>query len=1043
MTRFALRRFLPVLPVAFLLLTVHASAQQGKEAVIGAHAKSGNITAAQLDRIATRFHAWQESNTLLRRHPELWNVRGLGIEQIHAYDRAFRSVPGLSVAWDENDGIPLAMSGQPLQHSRSTFGGSGSMHDRTAQAFFTAFADLLKLHGEDDRFTLLSSQRDERGRTHLRFAQQRRGIPVWGGEVICGITAAGDLDYFSGRYHPSTVPVTGRFMVGTEEALASARSWLGAQGVHIDQLQQVPAPYRAEQPSTSRCYVASDGVLLPAWVVELRPNFRDRWRIFIHAASGSVLRAYNSTCTDGPEKATATDLAGNSIPIDTYLHQGSYFMIDASRAMFDAAASVLPNNPAGAIVTLDANNSDLVNVTHVSSANNSWSDASSVSAHAHLGTVYEYFRSTHGRSAIDGRGGSMYAIVNVTQGGRSMENAFWNGQFMAFGNGGTVFDPLAGALDIAAHEMTHGVTEYTAGLEYLNQSGALNEAFSDIFAAMVDRDDWLLGEDVTRVSNDFPTGAMRDMRDPHNGSSTGAAAWQPRHMDEYVSLPESVDNGGVHVNSGIINHAAYLLSENIGRDKAERIFYDALSTKLTRQSQFIDFRLAIIRSAQELYGAVEAAAAGGACDQVGILDGNPTGDPTDYPPVDGDDRMLFVNTDPFLPAPLWVVTPPGGQNDYSSVSFTEVWSRPSVSDDGSVAVFVDTEFNIRAIALDGPPNEQVIDNSEVWNSIALSKDQKLIAVTTTLLNPEIYVLDISGVAPVARAFEVHTPNYSGTAVPNTALFPDALDFSLDNSTLLFDTYNEIDINGSRFGFWDINLMDVWDPAAGAFGSGNIERVFPQDHEVSIGNPVYARTRPTVIAFDVQFPGDATAYVMAMDLLSGDPVVVAEATYGENGYPTYNGDDSVLSFVRIAQNMSVIFNVPLAADAMTSTGDPQAFVIAGTAPVWFRTGNRPVAVRSPAPPRAQSAELAANYPNPFNPATTIPFHLQQSLHVRLSVHDVLGREVRVLVDRTLTAGSHAATWDGSDQAGRPLPSGTYYSRLTVDGRTYTKQMLYLK
>jgi flagellar hook assembly protein FlgD len=90
-----------------------------------------------------------------------------------------------------------------------------------------------------------------------------------------------------------------------------------------------------------------------------------------------------------------------------------------------------------------------------------------------------------------------------------------------------------------------------------------------------------------------------------------------------------------------------------------------------------------------------------------------------------------------------------------------------------------------------------------------------------------------------------------------------------------------------------------------------------------------------------------------------------------------------------------------------------------------------------------AELAANYPNPFNPSTTIPYRLRQEGHVRLSVHDALGREVRLLVRDSMPAGAHAAVWDGSADNGRSLPSGTYFSRLTVDGQTLTKQMLYLK
>ena len=94
-----------------------------------------------------------------------------------------------------------------------------------------------------------------------------------------------------------------------------------------------------------------------------------------------------------------------------------------------------------------------------------------------------------------------------------MDNAFWNGEFMGYGNGNQGFKPLAGALDVAGHEMTHGVIENTARLEYRNQSGALNESFADIFATLIDRDDWTLGEDVVK-SNVFPSGALRSLENP-------------------------------------------------------------------------------------------------------------------------------------------------------------------------------------------------------------------------------------------------------------------------------------------------------------------------------------------------------------------------------------------------------------------------------------------------------------------------------------------------------------------------------------------------
>ena len=105
--------------------------------------------------------------------------------------------------------------------------------------------------------------------------------------------------------------------------------------------------------------------------------------------------------------------------------------------------------------------------------------------------------------------------------------------------------------------MTHGVVEKTANLEYQDESGALNESFADVFGAMIDRDDWKMGEDVMQPGVN-PNNALRDLQDPHNGVSSNSSWWQPKHTDEQYT--QSDDNGGVHINSGIPNHAFYLFA---------------------------------------------------------------------------------------------------------------------------------------------------------------------------------------------------------------------------------------------------------------------------------------------------------------------------------------------------------------------------------------------------------------------------------------------------------------------------------------------------
>ena len=206
-----------------------------------------------------------------------------------------------------------------------------------------------------------------------------------------------------------------------------------------------------------------------------------------------------------------------------------------------------------------------------------------------LGEVFDYYSDTFGRDSYDDAGGDLIASINFCETpGTPMRNAYWNGTQMVFGDG------YASSLDITAHELAHAVTEMTAGLEYQCQSGALNESMSDIFASNVDDDDWEIGEDL-------PGGAIRDMEHPEDGDPP-----QPAHVDDFNEMPNDGnpfnDHGGVHYNSGIPNHAYYLMVKAIGRDAAEAIVYRALTEELGPDSNFEDFRTASLEVARRLWG---------------------------------------------------------------------------------------------------------------------------------------------------------------------------------------------------------------------------------------------------------------------------------------------------------------------------------------------------------------------------------------------------------------------------------------------------------
>jgi hypothetical protein len=241
-------------------------------------------------------------------------------------------------------------------------------------------------------------------------------------------------------------------------------------------------------------------------------------------------------------------------------------------------------------LTYTANNGYGLPGTLLISEGGTSTDPVAQSTHNNAGATYDYFWNTHGRDSFNNAGAQIVSSVHVQSG---YNNAFWNGSQMAFGDGdGVNYGPFGISLDVVAHEFSHGVDQYSANLIYSYQSGALNESYSDVFGAMVDRDDWDLGEDVKTPG--VPGDAIRSLENP-------GLYGQPAHMRDYYVT--SGDNGGVHKNSGIPNKAAYNVAQAIGKDKMERIWYRTLTLYLGRSSQFEDACDYSVLAATDLYGA--------------------------------------------------------------------------------------------------------------------------------------------------------------------------------------------------------------------------------------------------------------------------------------------------------------------------------------------------------------------------------------------------------------------------------------------------------
>lgn len=291
------------------------------------------------------------------------------------------------------------------------------------------------------------------------------------------------------------------------------------------------------------------------------------------------------------------------------------------RSTYDAEGSENPSGGLGKLVRKD----DAAAI----------GDVAVDAAHDNAKIVHDFFSKVLGRDSLDDRGMELKSVVHF---GKALNNAYWDGQQMTYGDGdGKVFAPLSTGLDVVAHEMAHGVTEHSANMRYQGQPGALNESWSDVFGELVEqwhenpegfagvegakKGDWLIGEDV------FTPGKAGDgLRNMQTPGTAYDGDPQPGHMKDYKVMRE--DNGGVHVNSGIPNKAAYEAATRIGGEKVAQIWYRALTTHLRSNSTFSDAAVATVESARELFkDGAETQAIIDAWTAVGIVPGQPTSVP--------------------------------------------------------------------------------------------------------------------------------------------------------------------------------------------------------------------------------------------------------------------------------------------------------------------------------------------------------------------------------------------------------------------------------
>jgi thermolysin len=444
------------------------------------------------------------------------------------------------------------------------------------------------------------------GRRHERFQQMVNGVPVWGGTVTRQVDDAGMPVSIFGELYEGLDAIDTEARLSPEDARRIVAADAGTE------LGPVPSPlFVLVAPAEPRL----------VYVIRVATPALELLQYFVDAQSGAIVDRRDDRKQQSV--GVGTGVFGSDKKISTLLFGSTFYAADFLRPPVLETYDFRGNTQA--VLQVLNGQRPFIQSDLAFDGDNRWTDSSVVDAHVHSGCTYDYLFKRFGRLGLDDRNLPILNIVHAfpsTNRSENMNAFYLGGGLMVYGDGlppgltagGQTYEPFAGALDIVAHELAHGVTDYTSRLIYRDESGALNESFSDMIGTSVEfffqppgngrgQADYLFAEDVVRP------GGGRSMANP-------TLYGQPDHYSRFVRTTQ--DNGGVHINSGIPNNAFYLAIEGgrnatsgltvtgvggVNREQIEKVFYRAFTTMLPANARFSTARAATIQAARDLYGA--------------------------------------------------------------------------------------------------------------------------------------------------------------------------------------------------------------------------------------------------------------------------------------------------------------------------------------------------------------------------------------------------------------------------------------------------------
>ena len=441
--------------------------------------------------------------------------------------------------------------GQPIARSARVAPGASPVD--AARGFMATYGPLFGVQDQARELTVKREKADAGGRSIVRFSQRHNGIPVFAGEVVVNLDRAQNVQAATGELLPD-IDLDTRPKIGKGEAHQTAIN-LTAREHSIDANR-----LSANEPEL--------WIYNPALVGDPGPQVTQLvWRLEVTDGPAGTIRQLVLVDAHRGHIALTFNQVAHAKNRQTHTLNGTTNPLPGTLICTEAIAC-----PPG--------------------------DTDAVAAHKFAGQTYDFYLTNHGRDSFNGAGA---AIISTVDDGNNVNNASWNGTQLAYGNG------IVGD-DVVAHEFTHAVTDSESNLMYFRQSGAINESLSDVWGELVDFANgegndtpgarWQIGEDI-------PIGAIRNMANP-------PAFNDPDRVTSALFHGANSDNGGVHINSGVNNKAAFLLVDGgthngktvtaLGELKVAKIYYEVQTNLLTPGSDYFDLYTALQQACNTLVG---------------------------------------------------------------------------------------------------------------------------------------------------------------------------------------------------------------------------------------------------------------------------------------------------------------------------------------------------------------------------------------------------------------------------------------------------------